>query len=162
MGSKPNTPNNRDQLDEDSLFTGIELKPAKMEVSDHGRNMDYDDSKIDDDLDKLLQHIKEDQQNSLDAPDSPKEDALGSHGVHEGLESKSSSNPSRHLLYTTHFPLPQVRFKINFFQMFKSVFQSNETMFNFCRMSRAANMIVTSDTCFCTVLVEYATTPDTV
>jgi mediator of RNA polymerase II transcription subunit 12 len=27
--------------------------------------MDYDDSKIDDDLDKLLQHIKEEQQNSL-------------------------------------------------------------------------------------------------
>lgn len=26
---------------------------------------DYDDSKIDDDLDKLLQHIKEEQQNSL-------------------------------------------------------------------------------------------------
>lgn len=27
--------------------------------------MDYDDSKIDDDLDKLLQHIKEEQQNSM-------------------------------------------------------------------------------------------------
>jgi mediator of RNA polymerase II transcription subunit 12 len=34
-------------------------------LQDHGRNMDYDDSKIDDDLDKLLQHIKEEQQNSL-------------------------------------------------------------------------------------------------
>lgn len=32
---------------------------------DHARNMDYDDSKIDDDLDKLLQHIKEEQQNSM-------------------------------------------------------------------------------------------------
>lgn len=27
--------------------------------------MDYDDSKIDDDLDKLLQHIKQEQQNSM-------------------------------------------------------------------------------------------------
>lgn len=27
--------------------------------------MDYDDSKIDDDLDKILQHIKEEQQNSM-------------------------------------------------------------------------------------------------
>ena len=34
---------------------------------------DLDDSNVDDDLDKLLQHIKEDQQNSMDAPDSPKD-----------------------------------------------------------------------------------------
>lgn len=74
--------------------------------------MDYDDSKIDDDLDKLLQHIKEDQQNSMDAPDSPKDDALGGHGTHEGLDSKNPSSPSRHLLYTTHFPLPQVNMSI--------------------------------------------------
>ena len=72
--------------------------------------MDYDDSKIDDDLDKLLQHIKEDQQNSMDAPDSPKDDALGGHAAHEGLDSKNPSSPSRHLLYTTHFPLPQVNY----------------------------------------------------
>lgn len=32
-----------------------------MDVQGH----DYDDSKIDDDLDKLLQHIKEEQQNSM-------------------------------------------------------------------------------------------------
>lgn len=70
--------------------------------------MDYDDSKIDDDLDKILQHIKEDQQNSMDAPDSPKEDALTGHGGHESLDSKMPSSHSRHLLYTTHFPLPQV------------------------------------------------------
>lgn len=74
--------------------------------------MDYDDSKIDDDLDKLLQHIKEDQQNSMDAPDSPKEDALTGHGGHESLDSKMPSSHSRHLLYTTHFPLPQVIFFI--------------------------------------------------
>lgn len=81
--SKPGTPSNsRDPMDEDSLFGGMDLKPTKVEaptvaVVDHSRVMDYDDSKIDDDLDKLLQHIKEDQQNSMDAPDSPgKEDAL--------------------------------------------------------------------------------------
>ncbi|XP_034934643.1 mediator of RNA polymerase II transcription subunit 12 [Chelonus insularis] len=103
--SKPGTPSNREPIDEDSLFPGIDLKPAKLEP-DHGRGMDYDDSKIDDDLDKLLQHIKEDQQNSMDAPDSPKDDALGGHG-HETLESRAPTSPSRHLLYTTHFPLPQ-------------------------------------------------------
>lgn len=106
--SKPSTPSNRDPMDDDSLFPGMELKPTKLEVPDHGRTMDYDDSKIDDDLDKLLQHIKEDQQNSMDAPDSPKEDALGGHG-HDAIDSKTPSSPSRHLLYTTHFPLPQVR-----------------------------------------------------
>lgn len=106
--SKPGTPSNREPIDEDSLFTGIDLKPTKLEVSDHGRTMDYDDSKIDDDLDKLLQHIKEDQQNSMDAPDSPKEDALAGHGTQEGLDSKMPSSHSRHLLYTRHFPLPQV------------------------------------------------------
>ncbi|KOX75481.1 Mediator of RNA polymerase II transcription subunit 12 [Melipona quadrifasciata] len=105
--SKPGTPSNREPIDEDSLFTGIDLKPTKLEVSDHGRTMDYDDSKIDDDLDKLLQHIKEDQQNSMDAPDSPKEDALAGHGTQEGLDSKMPSSHSRHLLYTRHFPLPQ-------------------------------------------------------
>ncbi|KAG7209569.1 hypothetical protein KM043_015646 [Ampulex compressa] len=105
--SKPGTPSNREPIDEDSLFPGIDLKPTKLEVPDHGRTMDYDDSKIDDDLDKLLQHIKEDQQNSMDAPDSPKEDALTGHGGHEGLDTKIPSSHSRHLLYTTHFPLPQ-------------------------------------------------------
>ncbi|XP_020279147.1 mediator of RNA polymerase II transcription subunit 12 isoform X2 [Pseudomyrmex gracilis] len=107
VASKPGTPSNREPIDEDSLFPGIDLKPAKLEVSDHGRTMDYDDSKIDDDLDKILQHIKEDQQNSMDAPDSPKEDALTGHGGHESLDSKMPSSHSRHLLYTTHFPLPQ-------------------------------------------------------
>lgn len=97
-GSKPDTPgdgrgpqNTND--DEASLFPGIDLKPPKME------GHDYDDSKIDDDLDKLLQHIKEEQQNSMDAPDSPKDVGI-SHGVF-------GTQPSRHLLYTTHFPLPQ-------------------------------------------------------
>lgn len=106
VASKPSTPSNRETMDEDSLFPGLEFKKSNQEVPDYGRTMDCDDSKIDDDLDKLLQHIKEDQQNSMDAPDSPKEDALGGHG-HEGLDTKTPSSPSRHLLYTTHFPLPQ-------------------------------------------------------
>ena len=104
--SKPGTPSNRDPMDEDSLFPSIDLKPTQQQ--DHLRSTnDYDDSKIDDDLDKILQDIKDVQQNSMDAPDSPKEaDAL--HGGHDnGLDSKPPSNPSRHLLYTTHFPLPQ-------------------------------------------------------
>nr|CAD7434053.1 unnamed protein product [Timema monikensis] len=100
------------------------LFPAKLEVQDHGRGMDYDDSKIDDDLDKLLQHIKEEQQNSMlsregvvpqDAPDSPKDDgvpALVAPPIAavplEGPEpGNSGETRSRHLLYTTHFPLPQ-------------------------------------------------------
>ncbi|KAJ9595344.1 hypothetical protein L9F63_027271, partial [Diploptera punctata] len=85
---------------------------------DHARNMDYDDSKIDDDLDKILQHIKEEQQNSLDAPDSPKDDGVPPGSLvappiapvtpMEGVESGGPGEMrSRHLLYTTHFPLPQ-------------------------------------------------------
>lgn len=114
--NKPATPANQG-LDDD-MFAGIDLKPAKLEVPDHSRPMDYDDSKIDDDLDKILQHIKEDQQNSLDAPDSPKDP--DSHGHHSHIIQSAINSvpmetdhidykikPSRHLLYTTHFPLPQ-------------------------------------------------------
>ncbi|PNF33035.1 hypothetical protein B7P43_G16367 [Cryptotermes secundus] len=123
--NKPATPaesrgpvnNSGIQDDDGSLFPGIDLKPTKLDVQDHGRNMDYDDSKIDDDLDKLLQHIKEEQQNSLDAPDSPKDDGvppgslvaapMASVTPMEGAESGGPGEMrSRHLLYTTHFPLP--------------------------------------------------------
>lgn len=41
--------------------------------------MDYDDADVDNDLDKILQNIKEDQQNSMDIPDSPKEHDHGHH-----------------------------------------------------------------------------------
>lgn len=34
-------------------------------LQEHGRAMEYDDSKIDDDLDKLLQTIKVEHQNSM-------------------------------------------------------------------------------------------------
>jgi mediator of RNA polymerase II transcription subunit 12 len=55
------TPNQN--LDDD-VFSGF--KPRTME--------EFDDSNVDDDLDKLLQHINtQEEQNSMDAPDSPKE-----------------------------------------------------------------------------------------
>ncbi|XP_072935735.1 mediator of RNA polymerase II transcription subunit 12 isoform X2 [Epargyreus clarus] len=66
---------------DDDIFAGIDLKP-KMEEN---VRMDLDDSKIDDDLDKLLQHIKEDQQNSMDAPDSPKDPGESSHSVNSPM-----------------------------------------------------------------------------
>ncbi|XP_052753637.1 mediator of RNA polymerase II transcription subunit 12-like isoform X2 [Galleria mellonella] len=66
---------------DDDIFAGIDLKP-KMEEN---VRMDLDDSKIDDDLDKLLQHIKEDQENSMDAPDSPKDPGETSHSVNSPM-----------------------------------------------------------------------------
>ncbi|CAH4017296.1 unnamed protein product [Pieris brassicae] len=117
---------------DDDIFAGIDLKP-KMEEN---VRMDLDDSKIDDDLDKLLQHIKEDQQNSMDAPDSPKDPGEPSHSVNSpmmgaggmsipGMQtigmgpmsvpgirptssngSNTSGTVSRHYHYTMHFPLP--------------------------------------------------------
>lgn len=93
---------------EDDIMTGIDFKP-KME--------EFDDSNVDDDLDKILQHINTDQQNSMDAPDSPKDhDPSGHEGPgrsgpgsgHSGNLMGSSEPPvSRHFLYTKHFPLSQ-------------------------------------------------------
>lgn len=137
--NRPPTPPPNPGLD-DEIF-GLDLKPNM----DHGmRNStsmvtDCDDSKIDDELDKLLQHIKEDQQSSLDAPDSPKDDHHHHHTHHHNPHHHTSpanqnqsshmhsssghtmmdstpantdqdlrkQQPSRHLLYTTHFPLSQ-------------------------------------------------------
>lgn len=66
--------------------------------------MDFDDSNVDDDLDKILQNIKEDQQNAMDAPDSPKE----SEQQHQQIGGMDASPPiSRHFLYAKHFPLSQ-------------------------------------------------------
>lgn len=45
----------------------LEFKPKMEEIDDN----------VDDDLDKILQNIKEDQQNLMDAPDSPKIEASG-------------------------------------------------------------------------------------
>lgn len=62
--SNKTSPHNQNQGLDDDMFTGIDFKP-KME--------EFDDSNVDDDLDKILQNIKEDQQNAMDAPDSPKD-----------------------------------------------------------------------------------------
>ncbi|CAH0557477.1 unnamed protein product [Brassicogethes aeneus] len=83
--------------------------PTKIEP------MDYDDANIDHDLGQILQNIKEDQQNSMDVPDSPKDH---DHVHHAHVPSSMGHVPmetdhghkvkhSRHLLYTTHFPLSQ-------------------------------------------------------
>ncbi|XP_060517503.1 mediator of RNA polymerase II transcription subunit 12 isoform X2 [Cylas formicarius] len=77
--------------------------------------MDYDDADVDNDLDKILQNIKEDQQNSMDIPDSPKDHEHGHHPQvpqmgHVPMETGHVDHkvkPSRHFLYTTHFPLSQ-------------------------------------------------------
>ncbi|XP_066254151.1 mediator of RNA polymerase II transcription subunit 12 isoform X3 [Euwallacea similis] len=77
--------------------------------------MDYDDADVDNDLDKILQNIKEDQQNSMDIPDSPKEHDHGHHPHvpnmgHVPMETGHGDHKikaSRHFLYTTHFPLSQ-------------------------------------------------------
>ncbi|XP_054168464.1 mediator of RNA polymerase II transcription subunit 12-like protein isoform X2 [Oppia nitens] len=85
-------------------------------------SMDVDDNNLDEDLDKLLQHIKAGQQNMSDQADlllpdsveSDKEDdptATGGLGTHSttfpmpDMPAKNATN--RHLLYTMHFPLPQ-------------------------------------------------------
>ncbi|KAK9870736.1 hypothetical protein WA026_008304 [Henosepilachna vigintioctopunctata] len=85
-------------------------------IEDHSQAMDYDDANIDHDLDKILQNIKEDQQNSMDVPDSPKEHDHNHHSHntsamgHVPMETDHNDmkvKPSRHHLYTTHFPLSQ-------------------------------------------------------
>lgn len=67
------------------------------------RKMDCDDSNVDDDLDKILQNIK-DNENAMDAPDSPKEPEQHHQQIGGGLD---SSPISRHFLYAKHFPLSQ-------------------------------------------------------
>lgn len=97
--TKPNTPPANPNLDDDILF---DFKP-KIE--------EFDDSNVDDDLNNLLQHIKEDQQNSMDVPDSPKHPEnyhhSSHHHHHHGGSTGDSSPISRHFLYAQHFPLPQ-------------------------------------------------------
>ncbi|XP_045472646.1 mediator of RNA polymerase II transcription subunit 12 isoform X2 [Harmonia axyridis] len=89
---------------------------SHSKIEDHSQAMDYDDANIDHDLDKILQNIKEDQQNSMDVPDSPKEHDHSHHSHnqstigHVPMETDHNDmkiKPSRHLLYTTHFPLSQ-------------------------------------------------------
>ncbi|RWS26166.1 thyroid hormone receptor-associated protein-like protein, partial [Leptotrombidium deliense] len=80
------------------------------------QHMDMDDSRIDADLDKLLQHIKEGQQNNMndqtdillpDSVSSDKEDETGLGHDFGKSENSLKKSAQRHLMYTTHFPLPQ-------------------------------------------------------
>jgi mediator of RNA polymerase II transcription subunit 12 len=96
-GSSSNTGNN-----DDDFFSEIDFKP-KME--------EFDDSNVDDDLEKLIQNIKDGQNNSMDNPDSPKENenlpTLPSITNDKSSSSTSSAASYRHYLYTMHFPLSQ-------------------------------------------------------
>lgn len=96
VSNKPVTssPNVNQSVDEDVIQNDFK---AKLE--------DLDDSNVDDDLDKLLQHIKEDQQNSMDAPDSPKDPEQAT--PQPNVVNNKTESSSRHFLYTEHFPLCQ-------------------------------------------------------
>lgn len=94
MTNRPNTPLGNPNLDDEMMFN-------------HPKMEEFDDSNVDDDLDKLLQHIKEDQQNSMDAPDSPKDTDNHNHSHHGNMIDQPTTQVSRHFLYTKHFPLRQ-------------------------------------------------------
>lgn len=84
---------------DDDFFSEIDFKPPKME--------EFDDSNVDDDLEKLIQNIKDGQNNSLDAPDSPKDHETHLPITNEKSTTNSSTASCRHYLYTMHFPLSQ-------------------------------------------------------
>lgn len=67
------------------------------------KHNEFDDSNVDDDLDKLVQNIKEKGQQH-EAPDSPK---IGPPGDADGDTGASGVSISRHYIYTKHFPIPQ-------------------------------------------------------
>lgn len=80
VGPPASSASNTHNMDDD-IFAGLK---SKMEEN---VRMDLDDSKIDDDLDKILQHINEqnNQQNSMDAPDSPKDPGEAPHSVNSPM-----------------------------------------------------------------------------
>jgi len=87
---------------DDDFFSEIDLRPPKIE--------EFDDSNVDDDLEKLIQNIKDGQQNSMDAPDSPKDNENLTNITsitNEKNSSTSNAGACRHYLYTLHFPLSQ-------------------------------------------------------
>lgn len=100
MNNKTLTSNTDGGLD-DELFSDIGFKPTKME--------EFDDSNVDDDLEKLIQNIKDGQQNSMDAPDSPKdnEHLTNLPSLSNDKNSSSTAASCRHYIYTLHFPLSQ-------------------------------------------------------
>lgn len=72
--------------------------------------MDMDDARIDADLDKLLQNIKEGQQNSNHDHDILLPETVSPDKTEDGTAASADALKSaaqRHLLYTTHFPLVQ-------------------------------------------------------
>lgn len=89
---------------DDDFFSDIDahIRPPKIE--------EFDDSNVDDDLEKLIQNIKDGQQNSMDAPDSPKDNENLTNITsitNEKNSSSSNAGACRHYLYTLHFPLSQ-------------------------------------------------------
>ncbi|KAH8307792.1 hypothetical protein KR018_001089, partial [Drosophila ironensis] len=78
-------------FDDDGFGGGIDFK-----------HNEFDDSNVDDDLDKLVQNIKEKGQQH-EAPDSPK---IGP-PVDADTSGGGSGTISRHYVYTKHFPIPQ-------------------------------------------------------
>ncbi|RWS13512.1 thyroid hormone receptor-associated protein-like protein [Dinothrombium tinctorium] len=93
-----------------------ELPSLSWDVDIGSQHMDMDDSRIDADLDKILQNIKEGQQNNMndqtdillpDSVSSDKEDENVLHSAFGRSENSAKKSAQRHLLYTTHFPLPQ-------------------------------------------------------
>ncbi|XP_015794701.1 mediator of RNA polymerase II transcription subunit 12-like protein isoform X2 [Tetranychus urticae] len=87
---------------------------TRSDLIGNWEHLEMDDAQLDSDLGKLLQHIKEGQQNNMndqtDSVSSDKEDEAGSILANMGFgqqESGPKVHVQRHLLYTTHFPLPQ-------------------------------------------------------
>lgn len=101
--SNPGSTNNPSAIQTNPITSNTVSPNVNQSLVDNIFEMEqFDDSNVDDDLDKLLQHIKEDQQNSMDAPDSPKDPE---NTMTENNE--SSQSVCRHYLYTKHFPLSQ-------------------------------------------------------
>lgn len=78
-------------FDDDGFGGGIDFK-----------HNEFDDSKVDEELDKLVQNIKEKGQQH-EAPDSPKIGPPGDSDTSTG----GTGTISRHYVYTKHFPIPQ-------------------------------------------------------
>lgn len=89
VSNKPVSPAVNHGFDDD-FTSGLDFK-----------HNEFDDSNVDDDLDKLLQNIKE--KGQAEAPDSPK---IPDHNNSTGCNDTNSSI-SRHYIYTKHFPIPQ-------------------------------------------------------
>jgi mediator of RNA polymerase II transcription subunit 12 len=128
VSSAPSRTPNHDLMDDRGP-----LFPPLPRMTEIPRQSDFDDPNIDDDLDRILQHITQDQ---MDQADSPKDDsatsasgAFGSvtpnphqqaplsnstnssdpsnQGILKGQSASGELKESRHRQYVTHFQLPQ-------------------------------------------------------